>query len=66
MSLLTMINNSSDKQNAIHWIETNYSKIRVDELDQVLKYPGIRSKRHLLKQEKYNLVIDELKDRFIE
>jgi hypothetical protein len=60
--LVTIIVNSRYKEDAIIYIETHYSQIRVPELNQALDWAGKDFKDFKGKQQKYYAILDYLKN----
>lgn len=60
--LVTVIVNMRYKEDAIAYIETHFSQIRVPELNQALDWAGKDFTQYKSKQQKYYAILDYLKN----
>lgn len=64
-SLIVNFNNNRNLDGAIYYIETNRSKLRVSELNDVLEWAGRTPKDYKGKDRKIEAVLDYLKNDYM-
>lgn len=64
-SLIVNFNNSRNLDGAIYYIETNRSKLRVPELNDVLEWAGRNTNDYKGKARKIEAVLDYLKNDYM-